>query len=194
MTISSPISTPSAGSLLHVIEQEHCAEMFLCDRLEQLADALPEPLDTEITPQSIATLRRCVRRHIILEEKYLFPMLMKRAKPGEFNEELLTQICREHAADESHAYEAADEMEGALSCGRVLKPDMLGYMLRCLFESRRRHIAWENAIIFPLARLRLSKSDFASFCVTEFEEDLGEDLFNGLSQDKRCCCLRSEEE
>jgi len=182
------------GSLLHVIEQEHCAEICLCNMLERLADALPEPLDTEIAPAGIETLRNCVRRHIILEEDYLYPMLMKRAKPGEFNEDFLALISREHASDESHAHEAADEMEEAMSLGLVPKPEMLGYMLRCFFEARRRHIAWENAIIIPLARLRLSESDFTQFSKTELAQDQDWDLFAGLSEDKRCGCSRADEE
>lgn len=173
------------GSLLHIIEQEHGAEMCLCNMLEQLADALPEPLDAEIASAGIATLRHCVRRHIVLEEYYLYPILMKRAKRGEFDEDLLAHISSEHASDESHAHEAADEMEEALSLGHVPKPEMLGYMLRGFFEARRRHISWENAIIIPLARQRLSKSDFTPFSVTQFEERLGLDLFAGFSNGKR---------
>lgn len=173
MTSSSASKAASSTGLLHVIEREHGAEMRLCDMLEQLADALPEPLDNVIATAGIATLRNCVRRHIILEENYLYPLLVKRAKPDEFNKDLLAIITREHASDESHAHEAADEMEDALSRGQVPKPEMLGYMLRCFFEARRRHIAWENAIIIPLARLRLSKSDFTSFCEAEFEKGLG---------------------
>ncbi len=171
MSALSRAEAAAPGSLLHVIEQEHSAEMCLCDLLEQLADALPEPLDTEITPAGITTLRNCIRRHIILEENYLYPVLVKRAKPDEFNKDLLALIAREHASDESHAHEAADEMEEALSRGHVPKPEMLGYMLRCYFEARRRHIAWENAIILPLARLRLKESDLEGFSKTGFAQD-----------------------
>jgi len=173
------------GSLLHIIEQEHGAEMCLCNALEQLADALPEPLDPEIASAGITTLRSCVRRHIVLEECYLYPTLLKRAKKDEFKEDLLAHISREHASDESHAHEAADEMEEALLLGQVPKPEMLGYMLRGFFEARRRHIAWENAVIIPLARQRLSKSDFTPFPVTLFEESLGSELSSFLSTGKR---------
>lgn len=194
MSSPSPNAGAPPGSLLHVIEREHCAEMCLCNMLERLADALPEPLDTEIASAGIATLRNCVRRHIVLEEHYLYPVLVKRAKPGEFNADLLEHISREHASDESHAHEAADQMEEALTRGRVPNPEMLGYMLRGFFEARRRHIAWENAVVLPLARRRLKKPDFAPFSVTEFEENLGLDLFAGLSKDKRCGCSQSDEE
>ena len=194
MTPSSKTMASPPGSLLSAIEREHDAEMCLCNMLEQLADALPEPLDARIAPAGIATLRICVRRHIILEEHCLLPMLLKRAKPGEINEDLLAHITREHASDECHAHEAADEMEKALSCGRVVKPEMLGYMLRCFFESRRRHIAWENAIIIPLARLRLSKKDLAGFSESELAQEQDRDLFAGLSDGMRSGCSRTDEE
>ena len=172
------------GSLLSVIEREHHAEMCLCNMLERLADALPEPLDAEIASASIATLRNCVRRHIILEEDYLYPVLVKRAKPGEFTQDLLAHISLEHASDEGSAHEAADQMEEVLTCGRVAKPEMLGYMLRGFFEGRRRHIAWENAVVVPLARRRLKKPDFAPFSITAFEEALSSDSFAGVSKDE----------
>ena len=33
---------------------------------------------------------------------------------------------------------------------------MLGYMLRGYFESRRRHIAWEETVLLPLADTHLT--------------------------------------
>ena len=36
---------------------------------------------------------------------------------------------------------------------------MLGYMLRGFFERYRRHIHWENTLVMPLARLRLTPGD-----------------------------------
>ena len=38
-------------------------------------------------------------------------------------------------------------------------PNMVGYMLRSFFESYRRHIHWENAVVLPLARSRLTEED-----------------------------------
>ena len=38
-------------------------------------------------------------------------------------------------------------------------PDMLGYMLRGFFETQRRHVAWENAVVMPLAYARLTQDD-----------------------------------
>jgi hemerythrin-like domain-containing protein len=36
---------------------------------------------------------------------------------------------------------------------------MVGYMLRSFFESYRRHIHWESAVVLPWARSRLTEED-----------------------------------
>ena len=165
------------NGLLSTIEKEHRAEQNLCDMLERIADSLLEPLDTKLASTSIVTLRRCLKRHMVLEEEYLYPVLTKRLCPGDLAENLLGHIRGEHAADESLAHDTADQLEQALTCGRVENPEMLGYMLRGFFECRRRHIAWEDAIVLPLARYRLSAKDFRAFSVEEFEKSFAMDSF-----------------
>jgi hypothetical protein len=39
---------------------------------------------------------------------------------------------------------------------------MLGYMLRGFFERYRRHVHWENTLVMPLARLRLTADDLTT--------------------------------
>ena len=156
--------------LLICIEKEHRAEQHLCDMLEKIADNLLDPLDTELSRTGIVTMRRCLKRHVILEETYLYPVIAKRLCPGDLAENLLEHIRVEHLSDESLAHETADQLEKALACGRVENPEMLGYMLRGFFECRRRHIAWEDAIVVPLARHRLSAKDFHAFSTEEFEK------------------------
>jgi hemerythrin-like domain-containing protein len=159
--------------LLDCIENEHRAERNLCDMLERIADNLLEPLDTELARTSIVTMRRCLKRHVELEEKYLYPVLTKRLCPGDLAENLLEHIRCEHLSDESLAHDTADQLEQALVRGRVENPEMLGYMLRGFFECRRRHIAWEDAIVLPLARYRLSAKDFRAFSLEEFKKTIG---------------------
>lgn len=162
----------SPEGLLSYIEKEHQAERNLCDMLERIADNLLEPLDTELARTGIVTLRRCLKRHVLLEEKYLYPVLAKRLCPGDLAENLLTHIRSEHTTDECLAHDTADQLEQALMTGRASNPEMLGYMLRGFFECRRRHIAWEDAIVLPLARHRLTAKDFFSFSADEFEKSI----------------------
>jgi cytochrome c553 len=39
---------------------------------------------------------------------------------------------------------------------------MLGYMLRGFFERYRRHVHWENTLVMPLVRRRLTEDDLAN--------------------------------
>jgi hemerythrin-like domain-containing protein len=79
--------------------------------------------------------------------------------PADNIHDILARLALEHATDESFASELLESLE-SLSEGKKLKnPDMVGYMLRSFFECYRRHIQWENAIVLPLARARLTCED-----------------------------------
>ncbi len=173
MTQKGRHSDTGSSGLLVWIARQHRAELCLCNLLEQIADNLPQPLDRELGNSGVTALRYCVKRHMALEEGYLYPVLARRAGRDELTEAMLEQIKVEHAADECLAHDTADQLEDALACGHVEKPEMLGYMLRGFFECRRRHIAWEDATILPLARHRLEEEDFRDFSATAFEEGVG---------------------
>ncbi len=118
--MSGPVEKSSSAreDLLDCIEKEHQAERNLCDMLERIADNLLGPLDTELARTGIVTMRRCLRRHVVLEEKYLYPVLTKRLCPGDLAENLLEHIRCEHTIDESLAHDTADQLELALSLSR----------------------------------------------------------------------------
>ncbi|MDA7948755.1 MAG: hemerythrin domain-containing protein [Hyphomicrobiaceae bacterium] len=158
--------------LLAFIEEEHSREQVLCNQLERIADDLLDPLDPFLTKDSVVGLRKHTRRHLVLEEVFLYPVLTKRLREGELEPGLVAQIRGEHASDECLAYDTADQLEKALEHGRAENPEMLGYMLHGFFECRRRHIAWEDAVVLPLARSRLLPNDFRAFSIEEFEEAL----------------------
>jgi hemerythrin-like domain-containing protein len=93
------------------------------------------------------------------EELGLFPLIEKRALPSDNIHDILARLALEHATDESFASELLESLEGLREGRKIKNPDMVGYMLRSFFESYRRHILWENAIVLPLARARLTPED-----------------------------------
>lgn len=146
-------------SPLDLIEHEHLIQAQLCDSLERIADDLPDNVDRRLCLKVIDSLQNEMPLHHRDEELGLFPLIEKRAVPDDNIHEILARLALEHATDESFASELLESLEG-LSEGRSLKnPDMVGYMLRSFFESYRRHILWENAIVLPLARARLTHED-----------------------------------
>lgn len=146
-------------SPLDLIEHEHLVQAQLCDSLERIADDLPDNVDRRLCMKVIDSLKFEMPLHHRDEELGLFPLIEKRALPDDNIHDILARLALEHATDESFASELLESLEG-LSEGRKLKnPDMVGYMLRSFFECYRRHILWENAIVLPLARTRLTGDD-----------------------------------
>ncbi len=157
-----PVPEPDAISGRNAIDwlqREHRLQQELCGVLEEIADALPGPVDPARVEFANAILRASVPRHIAIQQQLLFPLLRQRALADDEIDTLIEQITADNAADEVLAHDTADQLEAAVESGRARKPDMLAYMLRGLFEGRRRHIAWEMSVLIPLARERLWPGD-----------------------------------
>jgi hemerythrin-like domain-containing protein len=146
-------------SPLDLIEHEHLVQAQLCDSLERIADDLPDNVDQRLCTKVIDSLRFEIPLHHRDEELGLFPLIEKRALPDDNIHDILARLALEHATDESFASELLESLEGLEEGKKLKNPDMVGYMLRSFFECYRRHILWENAIVLPLARARLTPTD-----------------------------------
>lgn len=145
--------------VLDWLEGAHERQRKLCAILEEIADSLPGPVDGDLASSAVPVLRTAIGRHSAIQERILFPLLRRRASVGDNVDALIAQISRDNVADELLAHDTADQIEAALAAGRPENPGMLAYMLRGLFDGRRRHIAWEVSVLFPLARERLRADD-----------------------------------
>jgi hemerythrin-like domain-containing protein len=148
---------------ISVIDEEHALQLEFCDVLELIADSLPNRVDLALVRIAIPILRNSMPLHMKLEEEVLFPLMRKRVEGTAHLEAVLERLEDEHDADEDLAGEIADEFELLEKSGTPQNPEMLGYMLRAFFESQRRHIAWENRLVLPLARDILLPSDLVDF-------------------------------
>ena len=126
---------------LDLIVHEHLLQARLCDLLEQIADCLPDNVSVPTAQAAVSAINE-LNRHHKHEEKCLFPLLLKRAKPQDNIVPILDHLEKEHAADESLASEMHESLEILAAGKRPENPNMLGYMLRGFFESYRRHINW----------------------------------------------------
>lgn len=141
------------------IERMHRMQLLLCDALERIADGLPQDVDRRLCQQAIDALRNDIPLHHLDEERGLFPLMERRARPDDNIQRILAKLSQEHRTDEGYSAELIESLE-TLSEGRKLaNPDMVGYMLRGFFESYRRHIQWEDTVVLPLARARLTGAD-----------------------------------
>ncbi len=147
---------------LDVIAQAHAVQARMCDALERIADGLPDDVDRRLCAEVAACLQFELPLHHRDEEAGLFPLLRARALPSDDVGGTLDRLAAEHCADTDFASEVAERLDALGSGGRAENPDMLGYMLRGFFERYRRHVQWENALVMPVARLRLTVEDLAS--------------------------------
>ncbi len=144
---------------LDILVHEHVRQEWLCDVLETIADGLPGKLECALAATVAKVLRIDVPLHHEDEEEGLFPLLCQRAAPEDNIDAVIRQLCREHLADDTYCDDLIDLLE-ALADGRPPQnPEMAGYMIRGFFESYRRHIAFENVVVIPLARARLTAED-----------------------------------
>lgn len=140
---------------LDALEHDHGFQLELCDLMEGLADSLPDG-DVVIAAAVVPVLRHGVTGHMRLEDEALFPLLRQHRGDRPEVQAVTAQLTREHNADAGFLDEVADALDAFVTEGVVENPEMMGYMLRFFFESQRRHIEWENKVLFPLARSLLT--------------------------------------
>ncbi|MBX3566776.1 MAG: hemerythrin domain-containing protein [Rhizobiaceae bacterium] len=134
---------------LAAIRAAHGDKLRLCDALEQVADTLPGHVDRILCLQianALVPLLRDVHRY---EEEVIFPAYEAIRGATETTATSLRRLCAEHVEDECFADEVTQVL---LSIGHgcaIDNPEAVGFMLRGLFETLRRHIAFEAEHILP---------------------------------------------
>lgn len=140
---------------IEALHEEHFHQRQFCAEMELLAAATgPRP---ELARRILVNLCRDLPAHLADEEQGLFPLLRDRALPDDALDKTLSMLAREHEVTQA----AFAILVPALACmadGAVPTPEDRE-ALRRLATSERRHLIVENAIVLPLARLRLTDHD-----------------------------------
>ncbi|MEQ1669511.1 MAG: hemerythrin domain-containing protein [Hyphomicrobium sp.] len=152
-------STCQAPDPLGILREEHALQNELCDLLEAIADGLPHQFDRSLASVAVSILETGVPGHMRLEEEALFPLLRRRVPENHALHSALACLEDEHDRDGASLVEIIEALRSAIASGGVPNPDMLGYMLRGFFDSQRRHIAWEEAVVLPTADTVLTAND-----------------------------------
>lgn len=152
---------PEASLLLAPLDYifaDHLRQRMLCKLLDEMA-AEPE-CDGEAAAAAVDFLTGDFGTHIVDEEQDLFPLLRRRAEPDDGIDRVLGELSDEHRADAIDA-EAIVALfsEVAAETGRRPIEAASRDLLRRFSKSERRHLVCENAIVLPLARLRLTRDD-----------------------------------
>lgn len=137
---------------------EHYRHRQFCRLMTEVAMA--HVFDGERVTALVEFIRNDLALHIIDEEEDLFPLLRRRALPEDEIEDVLGRLSAEHKADSVRAQSVRDHLEACLA--RQAAPGLVPEARKALqdFASQElRHLALENAVVLPIARLRLSEAD-----------------------------------
>jgi hypothetical protein len=148
----------AADCPLEAMREEHFRQRQFCVDMETLAaTTVARPA---LALALLTNLCRDRPMHHRDEDEGLFPRLRRRAKPCDEVGPLLDRLSREHSA----APGAVAALAAALACmadGALPAPEDRE-ALRTLAQAERRHMTIENAVVLPLARLRLTAQDRAA--------------------------------
>lgn len=152
----SPTDPRLLGNPLDFLHEDHLREREICVMLDRIAVA--ESPDQDAATHAAGFLADELPLHFADEEEDLFPLLRQRCEPEDDIEHVLARL----SADHRHADLETPELVGLLrrvaEGEAALTPEDRALLTRYAAHSRR-HLILENAIILPLARVRLTRRD-----------------------------------
>lgn len=155
-----PASDPRLlAAPLDFLEAEHYRQRVVLDHLDALADGVEASAAPEIVAGVLRYLREDMGLHVADEERDLFPLLRRRAGPGDDVEFILALLASEHTRDHELASAVIAALERMARTGA--RDSKLKSAGPAFAETQRRHLAWENALVIPRARHILQPADLA---------------------------------
>ena len=127
--------------------------------LERLANDLDAPDARAIAAAILEFLETKLPLHVQDEERDLFPLLRRRAEPDDGFDVLLGLLQDEHAVNEEYYRDVLGPLRTMAGGGKPARPEAFAAQARAFSIFERRHLAWENDAILPLARKRLTPED-----------------------------------
>lgn len=147
------------ASPLDFIVEDHMRERRICALIDGLAAATP--LDRPAAVTVLRFLNEELNVHLRDEVEDLFPLLERRCTAEEAIDTAITRV----RVDQGEAMRLLPALRSALAGCMDSGADLSGRqrtILRRFAAHVRRHLAAENAILLPIARARLTRSDLQS--------------------------------
>jgi hemerythrin-like domain-containing protein len=138
---------------------DHFRQRVVCKLLDDIAYDPGAPEVGRLATVVAEYMERDLPRHVADEEQDLFPLLRTRCEPRDSIESVLSQLSEEHAKDEGLS---STLLAGLHSLAKGQVPNDQASFLNAVAsfaESQRRHLAWEERLVLPLARKRLANAD-----------------------------------
>ena len=149
----------SLSPLVHQFVEHLNALEALCRDLEKIADALPGSLNAEIGLKVAQNILPIINLAHQFEEQKIYPMFTKARSNGVELSADIERLKSEHWIDEDFGEEIGLALNDYIAHQSPMKAETLSWMLRGFFESMRRHIAFENAVILPMIEKKLASNN-----------------------------------
>lgn len=138
---------------------DHYRHRLMLQELQDLGDDPEHPGACENARLIRSYLTTELPHHEAFEEHDLVPVLKRRCQPTDNIDNLLAILMWDHFVDKDNA-EPINIALGKLATGQRLRdPEGFRSNVRRFGAKMKQHILWENRVILPLARRRLSPSD-----------------------------------
>ena len=150
MTDDATIRLAHGEDPIAALRKAHKDQLLLCDRLEEIADSLPDSVNRQKCIYAARALGPMTRGLHRFEEDVVFPLIAERLNGNETVEATLNRLRFEHCEDECFAEELTEALHRLGAGAEDTNVEAIGYMLRGFFEAMRRHIAFESEMLLPL--------------------------------------------
>jgi hemerythrin-like domain-containing protein len=134
----------------------------LCRDLEAIADELPSSINVQTSLVIAANIVPIVKSAHKFEEDHVYPVLLDAVRHGTTMKEEIYRLKSEHLADEDLGEEVCLALREFVADQNPAKAETLSWMLRGFFESMRRHLAYEHAVILPVILKKLGTKNARS--------------------------------
>jgi len=141
---------------LQHIAEEHLRQREVCAALDALAGA--DRPDRAAARDCLEHLTVFLPRHTRDEEEDLFPLLRRRSAPEDEINETLDRLYHDHTESHDALPRVIAALERMIAENAPFTEDEAA-AVSAFAQHERRHLIVENAIVLPLARVRLTKDD-----------------------------------
>ncbi|MEO0329643.1 MAG: hemerythrin domain-containing protein [Pseudomonadota bacterium] len=130
--------------------KHHAKQLSLCQRLERIADSLPNNVDKQECLSVSWQIYPAVCEAHHFEENALFPLLSTEEEKMPNVSKSLERLKFEHWEDESSAEDISVSLRQLVFEPSQTDCEKTAYMLRGFFEGMRRHLAFEKEHLISL--------------------------------------------
>ena len=137
----------------------HYRSRVECDKLLELAHDPYRSRSIALADDAIEFLSHELPGHVAFGLRGFRAALRARCRPSDDVESILERLARNHAEDSEAALDLMADLRRLATGGRLRSACAFKAMAASLARRHREHVVWENCMVMPLARRRLTVED-----------------------------------